>query len=158
MDASGCYYAILEVDSSADDAAIRLAYRKLMRRYHPDINRAEEAVAQAKAINQAYACLRDPDGRAAYDRERAAPRAAPMPDFTAARRSPPRGAHWQPPRPRPTVVEVEPPHGGLRAGILGLAVLITFVTFALTSASPPAPPPPPPVIVDGVAVAADKAG
>lgn len=150
MEASGCYYTILGVDSSADDAAIRLAYRKLMRRYHPDINRAEEAAAQAQSINEAYACLRDPDERAAYDRQRAAPRPSPKPNFTAGQWSPPRGPGWQPPRPKAYVVEIEPPTTRVRAGILGLALLVTFITFALTSATPPRDPvPPAPVVMVG---------
>jgi curved DNA-binding protein CbpA len=139
MASSGCYYTILGVEKSADDAAIRLAYRNLMRRYHPDVNRDEDAAGQAKSINEAYACLRDPQERAAYDRQRAAPKPGPV--YTAGYRPPPRGTNWQPPS-RPYVVEVEPPPTKIRAGILGLAVLVTFVTFALTSATPPRDPVP----------------
>lgn len=154
MAASGDYYAILGVESSADAAAIRLAYRKLMRRYHPDVNRAEEAAEQAQSINQAYACLRDPQERASYDRQRAAPKPAPV--FTAGHRpTPPRGAGWQPPKNRPYVVEVEPPSTQIRAGILGLAVLVTFVTFALTSATPPRDPAPAAVVIDTAAIATE---
>lgn len=151
MVASGCYYTILGVESSADDAAIRLAYRKLMRRYHPDVNRAEEAAQQAQSINEAYACLRDPQERAAYDRRREAPKSSPP--FTAGHRPrPPRGGGWQPPNQRPYVVEVEPPPTQIRAGILGLAVLVTFITFALTSATPSREPPPPAVTVDTASI------
>jgi curved DNA-binding protein CbpA len=152
MVASGCYYTILGVESSADDAAIRLAYRKLMRLHHPDVNRADEAAAQAQSINEAYACLRDPQERAVYDRQRSAPKPGPV--FTAGYRPPPRGAGWQP-RQRPYVVEVEPPPTQIRAGILGLAILVTFVTFALTSATPPRDPVPPAVSVDTAAIAVD---
>lgn len=154
MTASGDYYSTLGVESGADDAAIRQAYRNLMRRYHPDVNQAAEAAEQAQSINEAYACLKDPQERAAYDRQRKAPRPGPV--FTAGHRpSPPRGAGWQPPSKRPYVVEVEPAPTQIRAGILGLAVLVTFVTFALTSATPPPEPVPPAVLVDTVAVVAE---
>jgi curved DNA-binding protein CbpA len=152
MTASGDYYSILGVDRSADDAALRLAYRNLMRRYHPDVNRAEDAAGQAKSINEAYACLRDPQERAAYDRQRAAPKPGPV--YTAGYRPPPRGANWQPPS-RPYVVQVEPPPTKIRAGILGLAVLVTFVTFALTSATPPRDPVPAAMVAEGLAVTSD---
>ena len=152
------YYAILGVDSSADEAAIRLAYRKLMRRYHPDVNRAEEAAEQAQSINEAYACLKDPDERAAYDRQRAAPRARAKPNFTAGQRSPPRGPGWQPPRPMASVIEIEPPPHKIRASILILALIVTFVIFAATSAIPPIEPvTPPTVTVDTKALPAGEA-
>nr|WP_314446099.1 J domain-containing protein [uncultured Sphingomonas sp.] len=156
MTATADYYAILGVESSADDAAIRLAYRTLMRRYHPDVNRTDEAAGQAQSINEAYACLRDPQERAAYDRQRAAPRPGRV--FTAGYRpTPPRGAGWQPPGQRPYVAEVEPAPTQIRAGILGLAVLVTFITFALTSATPPREPAPPAVVVDTAPIAAEEA-
>ncbi|UUR07095.1 J domain-containing protein [Sphingomonas glaciei] len=159
MDASGCYYTVLGVDSSADDAAIRLAYRKLMRRYHPDVNRAEEAAAQAQSINEAYACLKDPDERAAYDRQREAPRSRPRPNFTAGQWSPPRGAGWQPPGPKATIIEIESPPHKIRASILILALIVTFIIFAATSAIPPIEPvPPPTVTIDSKAMPAGEAG
>lgn len=158
MEASGCYYTILGVESSADDAAIRVAYRKLMRLYHPDVNRAEEAAAQAQSINEAYACLRDPDERAAYDRQRAAPRSSARPNFTAGQWSPPRGPGWQPPRPNAYVVEVEPPPHKIRVSILFLALIVTAITFAATSAIPPIEPVAPPVVkVDATAIPAGEA-
>lgn len=140
MVAASCYYTILGVESSADDAAIRLAYRRLMRLYHPDVNRAEEAAEQAQSINEAYACLKDPQERAAYDRQRAASRPRPSTTFTAGRQSPPRGPHWQPPREDVPAFEIEPPPHKIRASILILALIATAVIFAATSAIPPIEP------------------
>lgn len=87
MEATADYYAILEVEPKADSAAIRLAYRSLMRRYHPDVNKSADAIDKAMAINEAYACLSDPEARASYDWRRggthsnqgAAPRTAWQP-------------------------------------------------------------------------------
>lgn len=156
MAASSDYYAILGVEVGADDAAIRLAYRQLMRRYHPDVNRNEEAAGQAQSINEAYACLKDPDERAAYDRHREAPRTRAKPNFTAGQWSPPRGPGWQPPRPMATVIEVEPAPHKIRASILILALIVTFVIFAATSAIPPIERvPPPTVTVSSAPPAAD---
>ena len=62
------YYEVLGVDKSADDAALKSAYRKLAKQYHPDMNPDnKEAEAKFKEINEAYAVLSDPDKRAKYD-------------------------------------------------------------------------------------------
>lgn len=61
------YYKTLGVaeDASSDD--IRRAYRKLARKYHPDINPGPEAEATFKDVNEAHEVLKDPERRAAYD-------------------------------------------------------------------------------------------
>ena len=61
------YYQALGVarDASADD--IKKAYRKLARKYHPDVSREPDAEARMKEVNEAYAVLSDPEKRAAYD-------------------------------------------------------------------------------------------
>jgi curved DNA-binding protein len=65
-------------DASGDD--IKRAYRKMARKYHPDVNPGAEADAKFKAVGNAYEVLRDPEKRAAYDRY---------------------GADWDQPRPDP---------------------------------------------------------
>ncbi|HEX8994942.1 MAG TPA: J domain-containing protein [Ktedonobacterales bacterium] len=60
------YYAILEVDRSADDEALRLAYRRLAWRYHPDVA-GPDAHNKMQVINAAYQALSDPERRKAYD-------------------------------------------------------------------------------------------
>lgn len=61
------YYATLGVprEASADD--IKHAYRKLARKFHPDLNKAADAEKQFQAVGEAYEVLKDPEKRAAYD-------------------------------------------------------------------------------------------
>ncbi|UYC15248.1 DnaJ domain-containing protein [Xanthomonas campestris pv. phormiicola] len=65
------YYATLGVEPSAGDAEIKTAYRRLARKYHPDVSKEAGAEDKFKAINEAYEALRDPPKRAAYDQLRA---------------------------------------------------------------------------------------
>jgi molecular chaperone DnaJ len=63
------YYELLGVTRGADGAAIKAAYRRLAKEYHPDRkNGCKESESHFKAINQAYDVLKDPQKRAAYDR------------------------------------------------------------------------------------------
>jgi len=62
------YYAALGVPRDADAEAIKKAYRKLARRHHPDVSKDKDAEAQFKEVAEAYATLKDPEKRAAYDR------------------------------------------------------------------------------------------
>lgn len=62
------YYEALGVDRSADEAAIKKAYRTLAKKYHPDINPGDaEAEKKFKEVNEAYAVLSDPEKKAKYD-------------------------------------------------------------------------------------------
>lgn len=66
------FYAVLGVAKDADDAAIKKAYRKLARTYHPDQNQGDaDAETKFKAIGEAYAVLSDPEQRRQYDAIRA---------------------------------------------------------------------------------------
>jgi curved DNA-binding protein len=62
------YYEILGVDRGASEDDIRSAYRKLARRYHPDVNKDPGAEDQFKEISEAYEVLRDAEKRERYDR------------------------------------------------------------------------------------------
>ncbi len=63
-------YAVLGVPSGAAPETIRAAYRRLAREYHPDHNTSPNATEQMACLNAAYAVLREPGRRAAYDRLR----------------------------------------------------------------------------------------
>jgi hypothetical protein len=75
-------YVVLGVDPAADAKAITLAYRRLCRRYHPDVSRESDAAARIREVNAAYEVLGDPGRRLAYDRKRAG--TAPPSDAWAA--------------------------------------------------------------------------
>ena len=63
------FYELLEIERTADDATIKSSYRRLAMRFHPDKNPGcADSEAKFKAISSAYACLSDPQKRAAYDR------------------------------------------------------------------------------------------
>ena len=65
--ASRDYYEVLGVSKDATDAEIKSAFRKLAKKYHPDINPSKEAEAKFKEIGEAYAVLSDKDKRRQYD-------------------------------------------------------------------------------------------
>lgn len=64
------YYKILSVAEDADSKAIKTAYRKLARKYHPDVSEHKEAEEKFKQVTEAYEVLKDPEKRAQYDEYR----------------------------------------------------------------------------------------
>lgn len=61
------YYKILGVERGASEEEIKKAYRKLARKYHPDVSKEKDAEEQFKAVNEANDVLSDAEKRAAYD-------------------------------------------------------------------------------------------
>ncbi len=61
------YYEVLGVARGADADAVKRAYRKLARKYHPDVSKEKNAENKFKEVQEAYEVLRDPEKRAAYD-------------------------------------------------------------------------------------------
>ncbi len=61
------YYEILGLARSASADEIKQAYRKLARKFHPDVSKVADAEAKFKELGEAYAVLKDPEKRAAYD-------------------------------------------------------------------------------------------
>ena len=61
------YYEILQVGKTASQEEIQRAYRKLARKYHPDINKSADAEEKFKKINEAYEVLGDKEKRKKYD-------------------------------------------------------------------------------------------
>src|SRR5512134_3314129 len=70
-------YKVLQVDPEAEAEVIRAAYRRLARKYHPDLTSSIEAADRMAAINAAWELIGKPVSRAAYDRARAAQGADP---------------------------------------------------------------------------------
>ena len=61
------YYHVLGVERGASQEEIKRAYRRLARKYHPDVSREADADARFKEVGEAYEVLKDPEKRAAYD-------------------------------------------------------------------------------------------
>jgi curved DNA-binding protein len=62
------YYDTLGVNRTADADEIKRAYRKLARKYHPDVSKEKNAESRFKDVQEAYEVLKDPEKRATYDR------------------------------------------------------------------------------------------
>lgn len=61
------YYEVMGVDRGASQDDIKKAYRRLARKYHPDVSKEADAESRFKEVGEAYAVLKDPEKRAAYD-------------------------------------------------------------------------------------------
>jgi curved DNA-binding protein CbpA len=116
-------YKVLQVDPEAEVEVIEAAYRRLARKYHPDVMPGPEAAARMVALNRAWDLLRDPRRRALVDRQRI--------DAAASRASVPQ-------RPAPAQRPVGPPPADLKASGPGSAPSGAF----RASANPAAVDPP----------------
>ena len=61
------YYQVLGLPKDVTEEALKKAFRKLARKYHPDVSKEADAEARMREVNEAYAVLSDPEKRAAYD-------------------------------------------------------------------------------------------
>jgi len=81
------YYQILGIPRDASQEVIKGAYRRLARKYHPDVSKEEGAEQRFKDVGEAYEVLKDPEKRAAYDNlaqgHRAGQEFEPPPDWAA---------------------------------------------------------------------------
>jgi curved DNA-binding protein len=79
------YYKVMGVARDATEAQIKQAYRRLARKYHPDVSKEKDAEARFKDVGEAYEVLRSPEKRAAYDQLGSGPRPGeefrPPPDW-----------------------------------------------------------------------------
>ena len=61
------YYEVLGVSKTASEAEIKSAFRKLAKKYHPDVSTEKDAAEKFKECQEAYAVLSDPEKRKQYD-------------------------------------------------------------------------------------------
>lgn len=62
------YYKIMGLSRNSTQDEVKRAYRKLARKYHPDVSKEKDAEAKFKELGEAYEVLKDPQKRAAYDK------------------------------------------------------------------------------------------
>ena len=110
------YYAVLGVSESASPEEIKKAYRKLARKYHPDVSKEEDADARFKDLGEAYEVLKDPEKREEYDQLR---KYGARPD----------GSGWAPRRPASGLKSV-----GLVVPRCGHGAQLLFVLAAVVGA------------------------
>lgn len=80
-------YAVLQVHESAEPEVIEAAYKRLVRKYHPDVSASPDATAVMQRLNYAYAVMSDPRKRSVYDQQRrSARRTAAPPGHTEPQR------------------------------------------------------------------------
>src|ERR1035438_2502691 len=81
------YYKVMGVARDATETQIKQAYRRLARKYHPDVSKEKDAEARFKELGEAYEVLKSPEKRAAYDQLGQGPRPGedfrPPPDWGA---------------------------------------------------------------------------
>ena len=79
------YYKVLGVERTATADQVKTAYRRLARKYHPDVSKERNAEARFKEVQEAYEVLKDPEKRATYDQlgrhYRPGQQFRPPPDF-----------------------------------------------------------------------------
>jgi DnaJ domain len=110
------YYALLDVPPDADEATIRLAYRRLARLYHPDVA-GSGSLERMQRLNVAYRTLSDPERRRTYDLSRPVAPARQRPTHVTAAPQPP-------PRPQPIPSRPIPP-GSTTVDIAGPLRFVT---------------------------------
>lgn len=139
------YYEVLGVSPTSDEVVIKAAHKAMMMKYHPDTNRSGDAENRAKAINEAYAVLRDPSERRRYDERRARSKAsssAPRPPPESDAREQPRAtkSYANPAPPPPTTATKSRKHFIVGvATVIGCIICLTYLANT-TDERQPTPP------------------
>lgn len=99
------YYRVLGVSRAANAEELKKAFRKLARKFHPDLSREPDAEARMKEVNEAFATLSDPERRAAYDQVGKTPRGQKAGAQGQEFKPPPWQANYSSPRNKQTAEE-----------------------------------------------------
>ena len=116
------WYKVLQVHQSAESEVIEAAYKRLARKYHPDVNASPDAKEMMQRLNDAYSVLGNPHKRAAYDEHRRE-RARVVPDDKTPAPSQP-VEPWRPSQP-PVVLL----NRALFLAVLAVAVVVIVTWF-----------------------------
>jgi curved DNA-binding protein CbpA len=103
------YYQVLQIDPAAGPQEVKAAFKRLALLYHPDRSDHPQATQRMQALNEAFEVLGDPEKRACYDRERAAPQPAVSSAPETAETQPVRVTRPEPAAPQPAPPESAPP-------------------------------------------------
>jgi len=140
-------YAVLGIPRDASDQQVQRAYRRLAKRYHPDLHPDAQTSQQMRRINEAWEILSNPGRRARYDAASGLPRSTSFGHWSApGRRSPPAG----PPRQAWNTAWTSPSRAGTAAaryehdgaggrGLAGTVAVALVLLLALFSGILPAP-------------------
>ena len=128
-------YKILQVSRDADSKTIESSYRRLAQKYHPDVNPNPDADERMKALNAAYAILKDPTRRAEYDARRWGARIETPPHtYTKTNARTTYDSYTSPPKykPTPSRKAFDAPSPG-RTAIHALGRILLFLFLASSS-------------------------
>lgn len=103
-------YAVLGIPRDASDQQVQRAYRRLAKRYHPDLNPGARTSQEMRRINRAWETLSSPASRAQYDAESALPKPASFDHWSGpARHASPRRQAWNTAWGSPSTARTYPP-------------------------------------------------
>lgn len=133
------YYKILQVDPLAEEEVVEAAYRRLARKYHPDVYDGPDALERMRILNLAYSVLGNPASRLAYDEARQ--REAARQEALEALNQQSMARRTTTGRQRAITAETLAQHNMASGTTSGRQRAVTAETLAKHAAEPPSPPP-----------------